>query len=186
MAEFTIERKDYQLDYVIGQGATAIVMAATFTAPETQSKIKCAVKQINLDKNNENIQNIAQEVQHMLMSRHENIVRYYTSFVVSNELWLVMNLLGGGSVYDIIKQRQKQQNCDHGVLEEVEIATVLLEATKGLEYLHTNGQIHRDIKGAYADYNFKPQLICFSSHYISLKMASSILEAKMTLYLCNA
>ena len=38
-----------------------------------------------------------------------------------------MNLLGGGSVYDIIKHRQNQQNCDHGVLEEVEIATILLE-----------------------------------------------------------
>lgn len=63
----------------------------------------------------------------MLLCRHENIIRYYTSFVVSNELWLIMNLLGGGSVYDVIKHRQKGQNCDHGVLEEIEIATILFE-----------------------------------------------------------
>merc|ERR1719277_2855858 len=88
-----------------------------------------------MDKNSENINNVAQEVQHMLMSRHENIVRYYTSFVVSNELWLVMNLLGW-SVYDIIKHRTKQQDCTHGVLDETEISTILYEATKGLEYLH--------------------------------------------------
>ena len=40
-------------------------MAATFTAPETQQKTKCAVKQINLDKNNENIQSIAQVNKHV-------------------------------------------------------------------------------------------------------------------------
>ena len=62
----------------------------------------------------------------MLLCRHENIIRYYTSFVVSNELWLIMNLLSG-SVYDVIKFRQHSQNCEHGVLEEIEIATILFE-----------------------------------------------------------
>ena len=49
-----------------------------------------------------------------------------------------MNLLGGGSVYDVIKQRQKQHNCDNGVFEEVEIATILLEEKRFFRFLNCN------------------------------------------------
>lgn len=143
---FTTDKNDYQLDRVIGQGATAMVMAARFTHPETKITTDCAIKLINLDRKSENMNDISKEVAYMLKCRHENIVNYYKSFVVQFDLWLVMNLLGGGSVYDIIKHRQNQGGTENGVLEEVEIATVLHEALKGLQYLHANGQIHRDIK----------------------------------------
>ncbi|CAG7836148.1 unnamed protein product [Allacma fusca] len=136
-------KEDYELKDMIGMGATAIVHEAVCIPRNNE---KCAIKRINLDRLNVPLEELKKEILAMSSCNHENVVNYYTSFVVKEELWIVLRLLEGGSLLDIIKHRTKTVDCKLGVFDEVFIATVLKEVLKGLEYFHANGLIHRDIK----------------------------------------
>ena len=77
----------------------------------------------------------------MSSCRHKNVVSYFVSFTEHSDLWLVMPLLGAGSVADVLKI-----NMPKGIKDEVLIATILQQVIEGLNYFHQSGQIHRDIK----------------------------------------
>ncbi|XP_030065885.1 nik-related protein kinase isoform X2 [Microcaecilia unicolor] len=80
-------------------------------------------------------------------SHHRNIATYYGAFVKKSlagqddQLWLVMEYCGAGSVTDLVKK--SKGNC----LKEDWIAYICREVLRGLAHLHSHHVIHRDIKG---------------------------------------
>ena len=67
--------------------------------------------------------------------------RYYGSYLRGSLLWIIMEYCSGGSCSDLMKA---------GVFREEYIAILARELLKGLEYLHAEGKLHRDIKGEYS------------------------------------
>ncbi|KAG0224394.1 hypothetical protein BGW42_005104 [Actinomortierella wolfii] len=127
--------KEYTLLEKIGTGSFGTVYKAIHNA----TKQIVAVKQINLEDSDEDISEIQQEIALLSQCDSEYITKYYGSCVKGFKLWIVMEYLAGGSCLDLLKP---------GPFSEDHVAIVLRELLLGLEYLHSEGKIHRDIKAA--------------------------------------
>ncbi|OXB77972.1 UNVERIFIED_CONTAM: hypothetical protein H355_009543 [Colinus virginianus] len=82
------------------------------------------------------------------LPNHPNVVRFYGMFYkadqyVGGQLWLVLELCNGGSVTELVKGLLK---CGQR-LDEAMISYILYGALLGLQHLHNNRIIHRDVKG---------------------------------------
>ncbi|XP_023031691.1 mitogen-activated protein kinase kinase kinase kinase 5 isoform X1 [Drosophila willistoni] len=126
---------EYELIQKIGSGTYGDV----YKAKRIQSNELAAIKVIKLEPSDD-IQIIQQEIIMMRDCRHPNIIAYYGSYLRRDKLWICMEFCGGGSLQDIYQVT--------GPLSETQIAYMCRETLKGLEYLHSMGKMHRDIKGA--------------------------------------
>ena len=95
---------------------------------------------------------------------HPNIVEMYGSYLIENELWVVMEFLEGGSLTDIVTHTRFEHFCVAWLvlynekfilynvelicfsLTEEQIAHISKSCLKALAFLHSQGVLHRDIK----------------------------------------
>ncbi|KAF9651151.1 Pkinase-domain-containing protein [Thelephora ganbajun] len=125
----------YTLLEKLGTGSFGTV----YKAIHNETKQIVAVKQIDLEDSDDDISEIQQEIANLAQCDSEYVTRYYGSFVVDYKLWIIMEFLEGGSCLDLLKA---------GAFSEAHIAIICRELLLGLDYLHSEGTIHRDIKAA--------------------------------------
>lgn len=124
--------KKYRSLVKIGQGASGGV----YTAFEVGTNKCVAIKQMNLEQQPKK-DLIINEILVMKDSRHKNVVNFMDSFLVRGDLWVVMEYMEGGSLTDVVT---------FNMMSEGQIAAVCRETLHGLQFLHSKGVIHRDIK----------------------------------------
>ncbi|XP_006131988.1 serine/threonine-protein kinase PAK 1 [Pelodiscus sinensis] len=125
-------KKKYTRFEKIGQGASGTV----YTAMDVATGQEVAIKQMNLQQQPKK-ELIINEILVMRENKNPNIVNYLDSYLVGDELWVVMEYLAGGSLTDVVTE-----TC----MDEGQIAAVCRECLQALEFLHSNQVIHRDIK----------------------------------------
>ena len=122
----------FQLLEKLGEGSYGSVHKGLHRASGTIVAIK--IVPINGE-----INALKKEISILKECRNANIVGYIGSYIKDTDLWLIMEYCSAGSVADLIKITKR-------TLNEAQIASVCQAVLRGLEYLHDNKKIHRDIK----------------------------------------
>ncbi|XP_073281857.1 serine/threonine-protein kinase BLUS1-like isoform X3 [Primulina huaijiensis] len=134
--KYPIEAEHYTLFEEIGNGVSASVHRA-LCVPLDEI---VAIKILDFERANCDLNNVSREAQTMVLVDHPNVLKSHCSFVIDHTLWVVMPYMAGGSCLHILKAVHPNG------FEEAVIATILREVLKGLGYLHQHGHIHRDVK----------------------------------------
>ncbi|XWS30362.1 hypothetical protein CRYUN_Cryun24cG0110700 [Craigia yunnanensis] len=150
---YSVNAKDYKLYEEVGEGVSASVYRA-LCIPLNEI---VAIKVLDLEKCNNDLDGIRREVQTMSLIDHPNVLQAHCSFTTGHSLWVVMPYMAGGSCLHIMKSAYPEG------FEEPVIATLLCEVLKALVYLHAHGHIHRDVKAGniLIDYNGAVKLADF-------------------------
>ncbi|KAK4214803.1 kinase-like domain-containing protein [Rhypophila decipiens] len=125
----------YTKEYCIGGGSFGKV----YKAVDKRTGEAVAIKIIDIESAEDEVEDIIQEIAILSELQSPFVTQYYGSFAKGSELWIVMEFCSGGSCADLMKP---------GIIGEDYIAIIIRELLLGLDYLHSDKKLHRDVKAA--------------------------------------
>ncbi|KAJ5082132.1 hypothetical protein N7532_011175 [Penicillium argentinense] len=99
-----------------------------------------AIKIIDVENAEDEVDDIIQEIAILSELKSPYVTKYHGSYLKGSNLWIIMEFCSGGSCHGLLRP---------GAIHEEYIAIILRELLHGLDYLHTDKKLHRDIKGKF-------------------------------------
>eukprot|EP00948_MAST-09A_sp_MAST-9A-sp1_P004241 g4241.t1 len=133
-------RDDYELptmDNVLGEGLCGKVVVAIHRI--TKRRYACKILRLNRIQPNR-LAELRREIGIMMKLDHPNIVKLYEVFEEEDKIFLIMELLEGGELFD----RLASQDAFH--FSERTAAVMVRKMLSAIRYTHIKGICHRDLK----------------------------------------
>ncbi|XP_076926754.1 serine/threonine-protein kinase STY46-like [Bidens hawaiensis] len=134
--EWEIDPKFLTLDHKVASGSFGDLYKGTYRSQEV------AIKMLKAEHITTTMQQeFAQEVYIMRKIRHKNVVQFIGACTDPSNLCIVTEFMSGGSVYDYLHKQK-------GTFKLPILLKVAIDISRGMNYLHQNNIIHRDLKAA--------------------------------------
>ncbi|KAI3718258.1 hypothetical protein L6452_19121 [Arctium lappa] len=131
-----VDPRYLMLDHKVASGSYGDLYKGTYRSQEVAIKI-LKTERVNTDIQKE----FAQEVYILRKVRHKNVVQFIGACTKPPSLCIVTEFMSGGSVYDYLHKQK-------GTFKLPTLLKISIDISKGMNYLHQNNIIHRDLKAA--------------------------------------
>jgi calcium/calmodulin-dependent protein kinase I len=127
-------KEEYDFGEELGRGGFSIVVKAT----RKDTREVFAVKIIEKNQSEEELQLLQREIDILKKLNHQNIIALKEVYDEKDTIYLVMELVQGGELFDQIVSR--------GTYSEADAANIVRQILDAVAYMHENGIAHRDLK----------------------------------------
>lgn len=128
-------RKMYEIKETLGSGSFAVVKRAVRKSDKAEFAIK-VIKKAKL--NPEELAVVHDEVNIMHQIQHENCVHLYEMYESKKKVYMVLEILTGGELFDRVVAK--------GSYSEKQASELIKSVASAIAYLHGIGIVHRDLK----------------------------------------